>query len=373
MKNNFIFSVIFALFFWSCDPPITNNCASDFNELQMLENIGNNIIMPSYQQFAQLTNQLKTQANNFCNSPNSSNLNILRSDFQATWLQWQETAIFEFGPAETERLRAFMNNFPVFSDRLDDAVASGSYDLNSETYEYTRGFPALDYLLYGSDTSSAIITANFSTDSNAVNRKQYLLDVVNLIDSKAQAVYDAWRADGANYLFEFTTTEGRANGQPVSNIVNQVNMAYELIKNNKLGTPISVKTGYLPLLPQNVEAYYSRNSLQLAIAGIQACKRVFMGNASGADSTGLDDFLKHTNAKKGSVDLHQAIIDQYDLALSSLSALQPSSLHDAIQNDIENVKIAYANTQNQMVQTKTDMPAALCISITYIDLVDDGD
>jgi predicted lipoprotein len=361
------------LIFCSCEPPISNNCASEFDQLSLLENIGTNIIAPSYASFAQDATTLNTAAISFCNTPNTTTLVGVRSAFQTAWLQWQETAIFEFGPAETEQLRSFMNNFPVFVTRLDEAINSGLYDLNNESYSYTRGFPALDYLLYGTDTSTSAVLNLLSTDANSANRKQYLLDVCNLISSKATSVHDAWKTDGANYLFEFTSTDGIANGKPLSNLVNQLNKAYELIKNNKLGIPISAKTGYLPLLPQNVEAYYSRNSLNLAVAAVEACKKVFMGNASPGDSTGLDNYLKASGAQKGNEDLHLAILNQYDLALSSLANLQANSLHDAIQNDVENVKVAYAAAQNQMVQTKTDMPAALCISITYIDLVDDGD
>jgi hypothetical protein len=373
MQNKFILLLILGVQFFSCDPPITNSCANDFDQLSLLDNVGTNIIAPSYQEFAQKINDLNSKTTSFCNSPSANELYQLRNAMQVAWLQWQETAIFEFGPAETANLRTFMGEFPVFTTRLNEAISTGSYDLSSDTYSFTRGFPALDYLLYGSDTSTTSVLTEYTTNSLASNRKQYLSDVVSLMLAKATTVNDAWKTDGANYLFEFTTTEGIANGKPMSDLVNQLNMGYELIKNDRIGTPISVKTGYLPLLPQNVEAFYSRNSLSLSIAGIEACKRVFMGTNATGNSTGLDDFLIASGAKKGSEDLHTAIINQYDLAINSLKNLEPNSLHDAILNDTENVKVAYAAVQNQMVQTKTDMPAALCISITYIDMVDDGD
>lgn len=359
--------------FSGCETPTTSSCATDFDQLSLLSNIGNNIIAPTYQTFATEANDLNAAAIAFSDAPSTSTLSSLKTKFQQTWLTWQSASIFEFGPAHTEELRSYMNNFPVFTTRLEDAVASGSYDLMTETYSFTRGFPALDYLLYGVGADENAVVSKYTTDNNAANRKQFLKDVTALILQKANAVNDAWKATGANYLNTFTTTEGVANGKPLSDLVNQLNANYELIKNDKLGTPIGAKTSYIPLIPQNVEAYYSRKSIELAVAALQASKNVFLGFTNGANNVGLDDYLMAAGTKKGSEDLHTLISNQYDLAISSLTALQPATLHDAITNNTDAVKTAYANAQNQVVYTKTDMPAALCISITYVDQVDDGD
>lgn len=369
-----IFSVlVFLCTFSACKTDSDNPCATDFDQLSLLSNIGNNIILPNYQSLATEADSLDLAANAFADSPNISNLNQLRTLLQSTWRTWQSASIFEFGPAETEELRHYMNNFPVFVTRLNDAISSGNYDLKTETYSYTRGFPALDYLLYGAASSDNDFVNLYSTASDATNRKQYLKDLTALIKQKANAVYDAWKPTGANYLNTFTSTEGVANGKPISNLINQLNQDYEFFKNNKLGTPISAKTSYVPILPANVEAYYSRQSLDLALASVRANKAVFLGFYDNTNDLGLDDYLMATNATKGSELLHTVIINQYDATINALLALQPNSLHDAINNDLTAVKAAYAAAQNQVVYLKTDLPSTLCTSITYIDNVDDGD
>lgn len=357
----------------ACKTDVTDACATDFDQLSLLSNIGNNIILPNYQKLAQEATDLDIAAVDFTNNPSISNLSTLRNALQSTWTTWQSASIFEFGPAETEELRTYMNNYPVFVTRLNDAITSGNYDLKTETYSYTRGFPALDYLLYGSAPSDNDIVNLFNTASDANNRKQYLKDLTALIKQKTNTVYDGWKTDGANYLNTFTSTEGVANGKPISNLINQLNQAYEFFKNNKLGTPISAKTGYVPILPTNVEAYYSRQSLNLALASVRANKAVFLGFYNNTDGIGLDDYLMASNATKGNEALHTAIVNQYDATINALLALQPSSLHDAINTDLNAVKAAYAAAQNQVVYLKTDLPSALCTSITYIDNVDDGD
>lgn len=367
------FILLMALFsvlgFNACETPSISSCATSFDQLGLLSNIGNNIILPVYQELATQSSALQTAINTFADNPNNTTLGDAQTKLKAAWTAWQKAGIFEFGPAADENLRSFMNNFPVFVTRLEDAVDAGSYDLNSETYSFTRGFPALDYLLYGLGTNNADILATYVSANNSTNRQQYIKDVAALIAQKAQAVYDAWNPAGANYVNTFNTTEGVANGKPLSDLVNQLNQGYELFKNDQLGTPISAKTGYQPLLPQNVQAYYGGYSLDLALAAIRANKTVFEGD----NGSGLDDYIAATGVKKGDRALNELITEQYDKAIASLEALQPARLQDAVQNDIEAVKTAYANAQNQVILLKTDMPSALCISITYIDNVDDGD
>lgn len=365
--------VTILLSFTACNTPDINTCATDFDQLSLLSNVGNNIILPSYQSLASNTDDLHSLATTFVNSPTTTHLISLRTALQTTWTIWQTATIFEFGPADTEDLRSYMNNFPVFVTRLDDAISSGNYDLTSETYSYTRGFPAVEYLLYGIGATDNDIINQYTSATDASNRKKYLTDLTSLIKQKANTVYDAWKTTGANYLNTFTSTDGVANGKPLSDLVNQFNQAYELLKNNKLGTPISAKQGYVPLLPKNVEAYYSRQSLELALAAINASKNVFLGMANGTNGIGLDDYLMASEATKGSEELHTVITKQYDSAISALTALRPTTLHDAINSNVDGVKTAYATVQNQVVNIKTDLPSALCISITYIDNVDDGD
>ncbi len=368
-------SILLLVLFWgmACQRPEDNSCASDFDQLALLTNIGEGIIVPSYSALATETMALEAASNSFLAAPTAANLVLLRNRLQSAWGTWQTAAIFEFGPAEDEALRDYCNNFPANIIRIGEGLTTGSYDLNTPAYSYARGFPTLDYLLYGENKTMAEIIELFTTDAQAANRQQYLRDVAALLRQKIQTVYEAWKVDGGNYLATFTTEEGVANGTPMSNLINQWNQNYELIKNNRLGAPISAKTGYVPLLPENVEAFYSGQSLSLVIKAVEAQKAVFLGLVNSENKLGLDDYLEAADAQKGGTSLALVIEEQYDATLAALNGLAPASLYDAITTNLDGVKVAYAAAQNQTVYTKTDLPAALCVSITYIDNVDDGD
>ena len=57
------------------------------------------------------------------------------------------------------------------------------------------------------------------------------------------------------------------------------------------------------------------------------------------------------------------------MAISSLEGLAPQTLYDAITNDNDAVRTAFANAQNNVVFLKTNMPDRLCVSITFIDVI----
>lgn len=356
----------------ACQTPRVDNCSNDFDQTALLENIGKNNIVPTYEALNTTVSALHQAARDFTGTPSIQNLATLKTAHTNAWMAWQGATLFEFGPAADAELRAYFGNFPANIARINQAISTGTYDLTTPQFEFGRGLPALEYLIYGENQTEADIVAAFTAEAN---RRQYLTNMTNLLAQKAQTVYNAWVPTGANYLNTFTSNTGVANGKPMSDLINQWNQSYELFKNRKIGNPISAKQGYTPLLPDRVEAFYSRQSLALAIEAFQRHRNVFLGvGKTGNDGVGIIEFLEATSAKKGDKLLTEVIQEQYNDALNALTQLQASgSLYDAINNNIEQVKAAYAAAQNQVVNIKTDLPAALCVNITYIDNVDDGD
>lgn len=355
-----LLSVLFlSLLLSACDRNQKDPCATDFNQQALLENLGNNHILPQYLALQQAIVAMEQAAQTFTNSPSAAALDSLRNNFRQAYLAWQAVAIFEFGPAENLQLRTALNSFPLFVQRLEDGISSGVYDLETPAYSFARGFPALDYLLFHTDPASLV------TAFGNANRKAYLLAVIAQLKTKINAVVQAWQQ---GYLATFTTTTGVATGTPISLLVNQLCAHFETIKNERLGTPLGVKVSYVAS-PERVEAYYSGWSIELAIAAIEASQRIFQGGSG----QGLDDYLQAAGAEKDGRPLVEIINAQYQTAIQGLRALQPATLSQAIVNSNQAARAAYAHVLNQVVYLKTDLPSLLCVSITYVDNVDDGD
>lgn len=365
------FLFLFLLTFSACEEDVTTDpCAHDYNQQALLENVGNNIIMPRYNALQQSVDALKVATDAFVAAPDAPTLLALQNAWLAANLDWQAASVFQFGPAEEVLLRENLNSFPVFTSRLEDAVSTGSYDLATPQYQYTKGFPGLDYLLHGLDSNSSGIVAYYTTDANAANRKRFLEDVVTDIKSLVDGVVQDWNS---GYLQTFTTTTGVATGQPMSLLINQLNNHYELFKNAKLELPSGAATAGISD-PTKVEAVYSRKSMELALAAVRASRTTFLGIGSdGTNDQGLDDYLIAAEAMRDGLPLSQVIEEQYDKIIQGLEDLQPSSLYDAIVNNQSAVETVYAFAQNQVRYIKTDMPSVLCVNITYVDSTDDSD
>lgn len=356
-----------------CKTSKSDPCAHNFDQTAYLQHTANNIIVPRYLDFQTKATAMNTAIASFAQQPTQTALDSARTAFRATYLAWQRVAMFEFGIAETQQMRLSMNSYPVYVAKLNQTITAGGYNLDDPTLQYTRGLPALDYLLYGVGANDADILAKYTTDSLATRRKQYLQDVTTWTLNKVNTTVNSWLPSGSNYTQTFINNTGIATGTSISFIVNQLSSNYEEVKNSKLGTPLGVKVSYVPS-SNKAEAYYSGMSFELMEASILATKELFLGYANGVNGNGLDDFLGAVETD-GAATLATTIVSQLDAALSRVASFKTtySSWANCIDTDMTNAKKLYADVQKQMLYIKTDMPSLLCISITYADLTDDGD
>lgn len=342
--------------------------APDFDKAAMLSNIGNNIILTNYQSFNDKVNTLNSAIGTFTTSPDSAGLFALRVLFIDTYVAWQKCSVFELGQAETELMRGALNTFPVDTVQINTNISTGTYNLSSAENIDTKGFPAVEFLLYGPGDITVTLS-KYSTAPDAANRKDYLLAVVTEVKNKTNAVYSSWSASGGNYIASFISSQGLDIGSSTGNLVNQLNYDLELLKNIKIGIPSGVKSLGTPY-PEKTEAYYSGLSLQLAKENLQTIENVYLGKSASGDGMGLDDYLDHLGAQNASGGLNDAIKGKFVSAKAKLNAI-PETLSQSVLTNSNAVNEAYNELQQLVVLLKVDMTSALGVAITYQD--NDGD
>jgi uncharacterized protein len=339
---------------------------TDYDRQAMLTNYSDNLIVPGYQAFQTEADQLHEAVAAFVANPATATLTAARTEYQQTAGAWQAAGSFEFGPADQQMLRNNLNIYPTTTGQIEYNISAGSYDLQAAANLSAKGLPAIDYLLYGKP-SEAEVLAWFTSDAQAANRKKYLQDVTAQVKQLAQATLSGWTG---GYATTFKQSPGTAVGSAVGNLVNQLNFEIDLIKRAKVGIPAGKFTAGTPL-PEKAEAYYSQASLELLKKAIQAQKAVFLGqNAAGTNGPGLDDYLNHVGAQYNNQPLAKAIEQQFDAALAAANAV-PVPLTEAVNSHAAGVSKVYEELQKLIVLTKTDMPAALGVTISYTD--NDGD
>ena len=370
MKNTIKFCILLlgiSLWLPACkdDDNPANSCNTSFDQQALFENLANEIILPAYQQLQEAVDSLELQTSAFIAAPSTNTLLDLHAAFQAAYEAWQSAAPFEFGPAEAVFLRTSLNNFPTDTAAIESNINTSTWDFDQPD-RFDKGFPALDYLLYGLSDFASDIIATYSADQQY---RDYLVALVTDIKERVDQTIVGWESD---YKNTFISNTGTAAGTSLSLLINNLNQHYELIKREKLGVPSGVLTlGFAN--PDKVEAFYSGQSAKLALLALQGSERLYLGTKQdGSNGLGLDDYLEAANAQKDGESLNTLIKNRFSDAVAVVAALE-DPLSETVETKQEQVVNAYNEVTKQLVNIKTDMPSVLCVSITYIDNPSDSD
>lgn len=341
-----------------------------FDRDGMLSHIGNNIIIARYNSHIADVAVLELKANNFVSSPSTSTLSELRTAHYNAYLSWQLCSPFEFGPGEDNIIRTSNNTFPTDTVTIENNISSGTIALSTYTSNQYKGFPALDFLLYGSNASDSILVAGYSTTTNFENRKSYLSAVVTQVKAKSETVYNAWVENNGNYIGTFVNANGTDVSSSLGLLTNQFIYDLELVKNAKVGVPLGKFTAGVEK-PEQSEAVYGKHSLLLAKKSFEGLYNLYMGiDETGVDDLGYYDYLVSLETMGSNDPLAFEIKAQFDVVTAAFNDIaNPISI--AVLSENAKVELLYQELKKLVVLIKTDMAAAMGVSITYQDT--DGD
>lgn len=343
------------------------NC--DFDAQAMRENYADNIIAPAFADWVSSTADLKQRAADFATAQDANSLTVLRQTFISSYKEYQHASPFAIGSGIINGLafRDFVNTFPTNTGIINNYVAAGMVDA-AQNPNSTVGYPALDFLLFGTaGTSEPEILASLTTGDDAANRRGYVVSLANRVHAIATQVNDGW----SGYRSTFVNSAGSGEGSALEQLANQFNRDLENLKNFKLKIPLGKFNGGI-VLPAQVEAYYSGISAELAKEQLTALRNMYLGvGANGSDGLGLDDYLECLKAGADSDGLlSEAIRNQFQAIVKAFQLLQDPMSEQLVSNK---PVVDDAHTQLQMIipLTKREMSGALGVQVTYQS--NDGD
>ncbi|MCM4159969.1 peptidase M75 superfamily protein [Antarcticibacterium flavum] len=369
--NQFFSLVLVALMLVSCtsDDGEREENGNNFDRGALLENWADNIIVPSFQNFALYTEDLEAETEAFVQDPSEASLAQLRNSFEEAYIQFQTVAPFGVGMAETVNYRMFLNTYPVDVATVKSKIESGSYNLELPSSYDEQGFPALDFLLNGVAEQDADIIEYYSIHTDASNYGEYLQAVSSRINKLTQDVLVHWQG---SYRDDFVSNTGSSTTGSVDRFTNNYVMYYEKhLRTGKIGIPAGAFTGNP--VPQNVEALYSQDlSKDLYLKAVETVKNFFNGKHFGSNVTGpsYKQYLDHLNTVKNSTDLSSLINTQFDAIEEQANDLNNNFLEQVQSNNTVMLE-AFDALQKNVVLLKVDMLQALSISVDYVDT--DGD
>jgi predicted lipoprotein len=353
MNKNLNAIVLLLIFVSSCKEK-----KADFDRGPLLENIGKNIILPSYQDANQKALALKAAANDFKASPDVTKRQVLKAAFRDAHLAWQTVEVYDFAKGASQA--ASLNTFPADSSVINANILSGSYDLQTAANLSAKGFAALDFLLYSKNEANTV--AFFSASANA---KTYLQDIVNDISTNISATYSDWNS---SYTNTFTSSKGLDLGGSVSILCNSWSQMTERSRRERVGNSLGY-VGFISsgvIAPQLLEGFYAANSKELLIANLQAGKNLFLGGSG----TGFDDYPQVQQASYQGVPLSDEISAQFDRCIAAAQAVS-GDFATALANNKSKMETLFLELKKLSVLIKVDMASAIGVTINYTD--NDGD
>jgi uncharacterized protein len=337
-----------------------------FNRGAMLQHYAEALIIPSYTDLQGKINALQTAVSSFTNDPTTQNLVATQNAWKEAYLSWQYASPYNFGPAgEAGTQKALVEEigtFPVSSAKIEQAVQSGTYNLNDFNRD-ARGLLAIEYLIFNLDDDNAVITESFSGEG----RKSYLTDLVANVKTRIDAVVSTWNA---TYKNEFIAKAGTDVGSGTSMLYNEFVKSYEAIKNFKVALPLGLRAGQVTTEPTRVEAYYSGTSAQMLKTHYQVIENIWYGKSkNGTDGTGFHEYLQQVAGGDALILATENSMAQIRTAFSALT--DTPRLSEQIDSTPAALDAVHTELQRHIRYFKSDMSSLLGIAITYAS--GDGD
>ncbi|MEL7005126.1 MAG: imelysin family protein, partial [Bacteroidota bacterium] len=297
----------------------------DFDRGPILENLANNIIVPSYENLVSTTDVLITETESFVQDRSEQNLTDVKDAWLNARLSWKTSEAFTFGPIDQRFLDTKMDLFPISIVGLQNAIADfdGSDDYLNLVGSDKKGFGAMEYLLFaGTDEE---ILQRFEDEKYQGYLRLLSVDV----NSIAETVLNDWNT---SYTTEFIANTGNDAGASITLYTNDMIELVEIIKNFKLSIPFGTRTGTDPF-PDLVESPHAGLSKQLILQNLDVVEEIF----TGATGSGLDDYLNTLNISlDDGQPLSEAILDQIEECRRLTNAL--TDLKDDVVNQPDNVQ-----------------------------------
>ncbi|MCB9195130.1 MAG: imelysin family protein [Flavobacteriales bacterium] len=342
---------------------------SDFDKSKMLKSIADEQITPLVLEFKLNTEHLNQSIQNFCSTPNLSNLDILQADWVETSITLEKCLIFNVGTIQDSYVFNKMESRPVNSSFIEFYI-SDTVSISNSFIESigssSKGLSAIEYLIYNELDDEQIVIDSFSLSSYSARRIEYLSSLgENLLD-QSLILYNTWNN---GYYSTFISYDGNNIGGVVSDLINEISSILEVVHGQKLGFPLGKDLVSSIAQPDDVESPLSHQSLSMLRANIDGIESIFFNDIS-SSSIGFDDYLNSLNARYYNQFLSIALKVKFKEVNDALDKIE-QPLEIAVINQYEDVEEAYNLLRELLVMFKVDVASQLSITITLND--NDGD
>ncbi|MFN8414894.1 MAG: imelysin family protein [Cytophagaceae bacterium] len=335
----------------------------------LLVHLSEKVILPRLDSLSDALNELSTAYAIFSSSKTTANLNSVRASYIQAVKAWEGVASLNFGPQNVYSLNTgAVNLFPIDTALILNNIKLNNTNFTTSTAPNYSGFPALDYLFYGTNYDDQRVVDSFLVQTN---RTSFTLALINDLKQRVQQAKQSWSPSGSNFLNLFQNSKGLDIGSSFSAYVNMLVYDLEVVKNYKVGIPVGIINNELTnpqvVYPLKAEGCFSDSTISFIQQSITSDYQLYLGAAI-TDSLGMDSYLRSIQQ----VDLANRINNQWLVVINLSNQLNPS-MEYSLNNSTELAKLTqlHAELVNLVALIKVDGASALGITIYYAD--NDGD
>ena len=360
---------IVSIFWIGCgdDMPGTTTPIDQFDRSLMLEHWADGFIIPGYKSYLEVLDSMEAKVDRFVADPNTSRLNDLRNNYRFAYNAWQEVSMFEIGKAEELALRNQTNIYPTSKAEILSNISSESYNLELPSTIDQQGFPAIEFLIYASESTDLLIVDQFK---NNEAYRIYLTDLTSRMTSLTREVYTDWIS---GYREVFVSDSGSSASSSVNRMINDYLFYYErFLRAGKIAIPAGVFSG--TPLANNVEARYTpfpTINKSLYFTSLTAVKDFFDGKSKYiGEGPSIAAYLDYISSLTDGANIRGAMEVAFENVFT-VSIDLDNDLNKQVLEDNDKMLDTYNELQKITVLMKVDMLSALNISVDYVDA--DGD
>jgi len=366
-----------------------DNTSTDFNQLALIENLTDNVISPTFNNFKSEAEKQTTAITTYCeseqgfanNNVNEAEVNTAKSAAQMQWRAtmdvWQQAELMQLGPLsiDSNLLRNKIYSWPnVNTCGVDyDVLFFKNDEVNGQPYDITlrtanrKGLDALEYLLFNEslDSSCAIGTVPtgwdiLSESERKAARCNFATEVAQDIVTSTDTLLDQWNGtDGyANQLKQAGSSGNSfaSDHEAVNRLSDALFYFDSFTKDEKLAIPVGLSTNQCGLVacPADVESPYSKHSLSNIQNNVLAFEKLF----TGVDGIGFSDYLIDVGDTATATDMQTSITK----VLTTIESLN-TTLSDTLENNPDQAEQVHTEVKEITDKLKTDFITSLALEL----------
>ncbi len=295
--------------FHGCDTP----SSPPYDRAAMLRETAEVVILPGYEAVEADAAILATQTRALCGAPSLGTLSGARDAWRVTFLDWERTGAYQFGPTRDMNYGPEMAFWPTRPATIEANLAAA--DPITASWIDTlgaggKGVFAIEYLLFAPEDNAMVLAALTDT-----RRCDYLVALADHVARTSSAIVLAWSPAGGDYVGILATAGEPGNEtylaqlSAVSTVITQVLNQLEATKLAKLGVPLGHSDGAPQ--PDSIESPYGHASVEAMLANLEGAHAVWATTPHS-----FDGYLRSRRP-----DLADTILAQFDASRAALETV----------------------------------------------------